>query len=59
MRKARAMEEVLLLFDDLRDRDVTPNVISFSASIFACEKCGQSEHAVLLLDGLREKEWIL
>ena len=36
---------------------VTPDVISFSAAISACEKGGQWERALALLEEMRERAW--
>ena len=41
------------LLDEMRGAGVEPNVISFNATISACEKGGQWERAVSLLDEMR------
>merc|ERR1712118_57970 len=47
-------ERALSLLDEMRERGVSPDVISFNAAISACEKGGQWERALSLLDEMRE-----
>merc|ERR1711904_202411 len=44
----------LSLLHQMRECGVTPDVISFNAAISACEKGGQWEQALALLDKMRK-----
>ena len=55
MKKGGKWERALSLRDEMRERGVTPNVISFNAAISACEKGGKWERALSLLDAMRER----
>eukprot|EP00973_Karenia_brevis_P080821 11212780-Karenia_brevis.AAC.1 len=39
----------------MRQRGLSPNVISFSAAISACEKCGQWQRVDPLVDEMRSR----
>ena len=53
--RSRQWERALSLLDEMRERGVTPDVISFSAAISACEKAGKWERVLSLLDEMRER----
>ena len=53
--RSRQWERALSLLDEMRECGVTPNAISFSAAISACENGGKWERSLSLLDEMRER----
>ena len=52
--KGQQWQQALSLFEQMRQENVTPSVISFSAAILACEQGGKWERALSLLKQLCE-----
>ena len=50
--RVRACEEAVALLETMRQRALRPNVISYSAATSACEKGGQWQRALELLEGM-------
>ena len=46
---------MLQLFDDMQQREVEPDVITFNALISACEKEHQAEKALQLFDEMQQR----
>ena len=55
MRKEGQWQQALALLDQMREKDVTPDVITYNAAISAREKGGQWQQALALLDQMLEK----
>ena len=56
MRKGWAGGQALQLLDEMPQRRLDPDVISFSAAISACEKSEQWEKALELLDEMQQRK---
>jgi pentatricopeptide repeat protein len=56
VRKEGQWQKALALLDQMCEKDVTPDVITYSAAISACGNGGQWQQALALLDQMREKD---
>ena len=53
--RVHACEEAVALLETMRQRALTPNVISYNAATSACKKCGQWQRALEVLEGMPQR----